>query len=162
MENIIKNFNRLSSVLTPEQQEKVEYSAFMHRRYSRIFFKVVRVDADSRVIAIQVSQEKSPHENYADGKRLVEIVEETFRPFFDGWQIQKITVPYQSAPPEVVTPEWIRAQMTKLHIGNKKLMADLGIAPAEISALINGHREMGIRTKAMFYYYFKAQEANHD
>ena len=48
--------------------------------------------------------------------------------------------------------------MNKHKIGSKKLVADLGIAKAEISAMINGHREMGIRTKGLFYYYFKYTE----
>lgn len=48
--------------------------------------------------------------------------------------------------------------MNKHKINSKKLTEDLGIIKSEISALINGHREMGIRTKGLFYYYFKSQE----
>lgn len=88
----------------------------------------------------------------------MEIVEETFRAYFEDWKIQKVTFPYIEAPAEIVTPEWIKEQMNKYKIGSKKLVTDFGIAKAEISAMINGHREMGIRTKGLFYYYFKYTE----
>lgn len=156
MENIIKNLHKITDYLTKRQIDSLEHSGLMHRRYARIYFKILNVDADSKVLNVQINQEKSPHENYADGKRLTEIVEETFRDFFPDWQIRKIAYPYQEAPVEVVTPEWIRTQMNTHKISSKKLVEDTGIAKAEISALINGHREMGIRTKGLFYYYFKA------
>lgn len=63
---------------------------------------------------------------------------------------------YIEAPAQVVTPEWIQERMNRYKVGNKQLVKDLGLAKAEISALVNGHREMGIRTKGLFYYYFKS------
>ena len=158
MENIIKNLHKLKSLLSNEQIDSLEYSAMMQRRYARIFFKIQFLDVEEKTIRIQIHQKKSPYENYADDKRLMEIVEETFRTYFEDWKIQKVTFPYIEAPAEIVTPEWIKEQMNKYKIGSKKLVADFGIAKAEISAMINGHREMGIRTKGLFYYYFKYTE----
>ena len=159
MENIIKNLHKLKGLLSEEQLERLEGSAILHRRYSHIFFKVLEINTDDKILNVQISQEKSPSDNYADGKRMVDIVEETFRPYFEGWQIRKVTYPYIQSPAEEVTPEWIQERMNRYKIGNKQLVSDLGIAKAEISALINGHREMGIRTKGLFYYYFKYKEA---
>ena len=81
-------------MLSNEQIDSLEYSAMMQRRYARIFFKIQFLDVEEKTIRIQKHQEKSPYENYADDKCLMEIVEETFRAYFEDWKIQKVTFPY--------------------------------------------------------------------
>ena len=74
--------------------------------------------------------------------------------------LQAIQLAFQSSPPDIVTGDWIKEKMNKHKIGNKKIGGDTGVPKSEISAMINGHREMGIRTKSMFYYLFKWYEFN--
>lgn len=152
--NDIKYIHKIKEYLTNEQLEKLEYSAFLHRRHAHILFKISIFNPDEKIIRIEVKQEKNPNGVFADTKRLIEIVEETFREYFTDFQIQKSVFPYIPAPAEIVTPEWAKKQMQKYKVGNKQLCKHFGIAKAEISAMINGHREMGIRTKGLFYYYF--------
>lgn len=155
MENIVKNIHKIKDFITEEQYDKIEYGGLLYRRYSRIYFKIISVNADAKDMVVKVWQEKNTAEKYLDNKQLIEKGKELLSPFFQNWAIHIHSTPYQEAPPESVTPQWIREQMNKYKISSKKMVADLGVAKAEISALINGHREMGIRTKGLFYYYFK-------
>ncbi|GIM60548.1 hypothetical protein CAPN008_05980 [Capnocytophaga canis] len=153
MENIIKNIHKIRDYLSDDELKELNEVAFMHRRFSRIYFKILKVDDD--LIRIEVKQEKSPHNNYFEVKRLTEIVQETFAKFFPKHAIQKVPLPYIESPVEVVTPQWVKDKMNKHKIGSKKLVEDFGVAKSEISAMINEHTSMSNRSKAMFYYYFK-------
>lgn len=155
MENIVKNIHKIKEFITQEQYDKLEYSGLLYRRYSRIYFKIISVNASEKDMVVKVWQEKNPTEQYLNKKELIDRGKEMFLPLFEGWAIHFHPTDYQEAPVEFVTSQWIQNQMHKYKVGNKQLVADLGIAKAEISALINGHREMGIRTKGLFYYYFK-------
>lgn len=150
--NIIKNLHKIKNLLTEEQINRLEHSGLNFRRFANISFKILKVEND--IILIEIRQDKNPHGVHADIKRLTEIVEETFREYFPKYKIHKRPIMYIPAPAEIVTPEWAKKQMQKYKIGNKQLCKHFGIAKAEISAMINGHREMGIRTKGLFYYYF--------
>lgn len=157
--NIVKAIHKIKDLLTEEQLDKLEHLALQYQRYARIFFKILVVDKENKVLVLEVYQEKSPHENYLNGKDLWERAKSLFEPFFTDYQLKIGAFPYAEAPAEIVTSEWLLKQMNYYKIGNKKMVEDLGIAKAEISALIHGHREMGIRTKGLFYYYFKYIEA---
>ena len=87
MENIIKNLHKLKGLLSEEQLERLEGSAILHRRYSRIFFKVLEINTDDKILNIQISQEKSPSYNYVDGNIFFDIFYETFRQVFVWWKI---------------------------------------------------------------------------
>jgi hypothetical protein len=126
----------------------------LHKRHARISFKEIS-ETDTEII-VKVWQNRSPSENYSDKERLTEIVKELYALRNERKTLIIHATPYVEAPAEIVNPEWIKQQMHKLKKGSKVLIADLGIAKAELSALINGHREMGIRTKGLFYYYFKS------
>ena len=156
--NIIKAIHKIRQMLTEEQVDKLERLALQYQRYSRIFFKVVSVDKEEKILILSVYQEKSPLENYLTDKELRERAQELFSPFFEGYTLNIGATIYTESPAEEVTPEWIQERMNRYKVGGKQLVKDLGIAKAEISALINGHREMGIRTKGLFYYYFKYKE----
>ena len=155
MENIIKGLYKLQLLLGEEQINELKEIATMHRRFARIQFKIVQIDKEANTIIISAKQSKNPTEQYEKRERLLEIISEVFEPYLQGWKIHKNAFPYQSSPAEIVTPQWIQQQMIIYKVGAKYLSFDIGIPPTELSALINGHREMGIRTKGLFYYYFK-------
>lgn len=150
--NIIKNIHLIRNLLNDKQLESLENSGLNFRRFARITFKILKVEVDT--ITIEVRQSKNPNGNYADKKRLIEIVNEVFKPYFLNYKLHKHPKVYTPAPAEFITADWIKKQMQKHKVGNKKLVQDLGIAKAEVSAMINGHVEIGIRTKGLFYYYF--------
>lgn len=155
---IIKGLHLLSEVLTPEQLERLEQTAAAHRRHARIFFKVLDVDADQKALTLCVKQELNPSEVYADALRLADIANETFAPLLSGWAIHKRPMPYDPSPCEIVTAKWVRAQMLRLHIGNKTLAHDLGFTPSAMSAMVNEHHDIGKRARAMFFYYFRSKD----
>jgi len=154
--NIVKAIHKIKDQLTNEQLDKLETLAFQYQRYARIYFKIMAIDKEKKELVIAVWQEKSPADNYLKDTDLVERAQSLFTPFFEGYQLKIGAQSYIQAPPEIVTPDWIKTKMQQFKIGNKQLVKDLGLPKSEISALINGHREMGIRTKGLFYYYFKS------
>lgn len=158
MENIIKNLHKIVPFLNEEQLHDLEHSALSYRRFARIYFKIEKIDVDSKEMVVKVWQEKNTAENYLEKKDLNERAKTLMGRFFEEYTIHTHPIPYQQAPSEVVNPLWVKERMKQFKISNKKMIADLGIAKAEISALINGHREMGVRTKGLFYYYFKYKE----
>lgn len=153
MKNIIKNIHKIRDFLSDEQLKELDEIAFIHQRFARVFFKILKVE--NNVIRIEVKQEKSPHDNYFDVKRLTEIADEVFATYLTNFTIHKVPLPYKESPIEVVTPQWIKEKMNTHKIGNKKLVNDFGISKSEISAMINEHTIMSNRSKAMFFYYFK-------
>lgn len=149
MENLIKNIHLITDV---EASSKLEALATYHNRFSRITFKIVEVNHKS--ITIKVIQNKSPHENYATSKRLIEITRDLFSPFFDGLRIVVNAIPYNPPPIHVVDGKWISKKMKEYRVTTKDLVHDTGIAKAEISSLTSGLRPLSDRTKGLFYYYF--------
>lgn len=143
--------------LTPEDEIKINAGASLHRRYSNITFKVVKYEPDKLIV--RTTQEKTHADNYADHKRLIDLTRELFDDFFDG-ALHVDAVPYSPAPPDIVTPEWISWQMQKHKVRTKDLVSDLGIEKSNISAIINGNRELSKFAKAAFYYFFLHRSSN--
>ncbi len=81
--NQIKGLAKLN--ISEDVLDKLEQAAVLHRRHSRIEFKIV--EATDKAVTIQVMQGKSLAEKYFDKKRLVEIVQETFDRFFPGQKV---------------------------------------------------------------------------
>ncbi len=156
MSDFIKGFFKIEKHLNNEQKKDLENYAYQYAKFFKVYFKITTIVPKEKTIIIQISQKKKPSKNpYFTIKELSDIVQKTFLPYFEDYKIHKDITPYKPAPAEIVTPEWIKAQMNKYKIGNKKLAFDFGLLPSETSAIINGHREMGIRTKGLFFYYFK-------
>ncbi|MDJ1470339.1 hypothetical protein [Xanthocytophaga flava] len=149
----IKNLKRLN--LSNEENERLENLATMQKRYSNITFEVLDKDTPT----IKVKQGKTFQKVYFDQKRLIEIAKETFEPFVD--KIHVHATEYVESPIEVVKPEWIGKEMNQLKIKLKDMVPELGVEKAELSAMINGHRPISQRSKAMFYYYFVSKAHEH-
>lgn len=140
---------------------RFEKAIELHKRYSRIYFSEVRENEKELVVAVR--QTRSPNENYADKSKLEEITRELYA-LKTGFSKKLIvsSAPYTEAPSEIVTPEWIQDQMNKRNFSLKGLVEATGVSKSDLSALINGHKEMGIRTKGLFYYFFKSLDNNSD
>jgi hypothetical protein len=150
METIIKNIHLIDS-LDDLQVKKLVAGALQHQKFSRITFKILSIETN--VIKIQTVQGKTPQENYADEKTLIERTGELFGKFFPNHRVVVNAVTYKENPTEQVTPEYIRHAMTEHHVKVKDIVADTGIDKTNVSAWINGTREMSQPVRALFYYY---------
>lgn len=156
MEPIIKNIHLISD-LSEADQQKLNAGALQHKKFSRIGFKVLSMD--EMAIKIQTTQGKTPQENYADEKTLIERTKELFSIFFPDKKIIVNAAPYKENLTAQVTPEYIRHEMVSNHIKVKDIVADTGIDKTNISAWVNGVRDMSQPVKAMFYFYFKVKSS---
>ena len=153
MSQFIKFFNKIEPLLNDEQKRSLENYAYQYAKFWRVYFKILK--AEDNELIIRVEQHKKPTKTpYFTTKELNENAKELFSKYFPWYTIHTNPVPYELPPADVVTPEWLREQMQAHHIGAKKVSKAVGIPQSEFSALLNGHREMGIRTKGLFYYYF--------
>ncbi|MGV4404931.1 hypothetical protein ACQ1PF_07865 [Ornithobacterium rhinotracheale] len=151
--NRIKNIH----LVTDEKiKEELEHRAFFSQRFARVEFKIKSLTDDE--IVIRVTQGKNPSGNFFDKKRLIEIVNENFSPYFPSHKIIAHATPYKEPKTEVVTPEWIQEKKKKHKLTLKQMCEDLGIAKGDVSANVSGLKPLSNRTKAMFYYYFKFLE----
>ena len=116
--NIIKNLHLVADIVDQKDMDKMEHGALQHRRYSNVTFKIIEVN--DKKVTMQVAQGKSSAQNYHTGKRLIEMVHETFDRFFPGRKIIAGPIPYQAAEPNQVTHEWIHEQMKKNKIRLKR------------------------------------------
>lgn len=157
METIIKNIHLLKPHLSEKLISDLEQGASLYRRHSRITFKILRL-ADN-VLTVETRQDKSPAENYLDGKTLYERTKELFaaNELPEGIKLHINTIPYKPSPTEIITPEYIRHFLTDLKIKVKDVAADTGVDKTNISAWVNGTREMSQIVKAMFYYYLETK-----
>lgn len=137
--------------------ERLNKAKKLHKRHSRIFFK--EISEDEKTLVVRVEQKRNHNGNYFDVKRLIEIVKETYDHILNGRELIVHPITFQSSPPDIVTGEWIKERMNKYKVGNKKIVIDTGIPKSDVSAMINGHKDMGIRTKSMFFYLFKFYES---
>lgn len=152
----IKNIHLLTDIVTPADIKKMEHAAQLHKRYSNITFKVIEV-TDKKVV-FRVEQGRSSAGNYQSGKRLIEIVHETFARFFPDHRINAGPVPYRQPGPDQVTPEWIVKKMKATGTRLKAIADDTGLNYSYLSAITNGHEQLSQVTKAVFWYYFKTME----
>jgi hypothetical protein len=131
---------------------KIEIAAALHQRQSRITFKVLK-ETDAEII-VRVAQGKNPQSVYQTASQLSEIAQELYAE--SGKRVLSQPLPYIPPPADVVTPAWIQQQMLQHGIHSKQLIQALGLTKEDLSGLMNGHKEMGIRTKGLFFYYFKS------
>lgn len=155
----IKSFLKIKDFLNEEQTLDIGNYAYQYAKFWRVSFKIMAVDEREKKLIISTSQEKkTTHTPYFTAKELIQETKKLFKPYFEGYTILVGAEPYNTPPADIVTPMWLSMQLQTYHIKAKKVAQEIGIPPAEFSALLNGHREMGIRTKGLFYYYFKCKE----
>jgi hypothetical protein len=154
----IKNTNLLyeAGIMNDGILAKLDEAGKLHKQYSNIEFKILR--ATEQEVDIRVTQGKVITGIYHGKERLVEIVHETFDSLFPGIKIHARAFPYELPPSSIVTPEWIEKKMTKLKIGHKDLIKDLGMNKANVSVYLSGDRPMSDVIKNVFYYYFSYRE----
>jgi len=152
METIIKNIHLVKDLINEADLQKLENGALQHRKFSRITFKVLSVT--DKTIKIQAIQGKSPQENYANEETLIQRGKDLFSRFLPDQKIIVNAVTYKDNPTEKVTPEYLRHAMTEYKVKVKDIVADTGIDKTNVSAWVNGTREMSQPVRAMFYYYF--------
>lgn len=150
--NTIKNLALIEYFLSPNDLEKLELGAGLHKRHSRITFKILSVE--NNILTIRTTQDKNPGENYFDKNRLIEITKELFGRFFPDWKVNVRAFEYEQPVVSVVDTEWIQKQMQTNKIPLKQIAKDTGIDYTSLSAIVNGKKALSQSFKAMFYYYF--------
>lgn len=153
---LLKNVHLVTDIVKPDDIDKMEHAALQHKRYSNKEFKVV--DVKPSAVIIQAAQGKSAAENYATGKRLIEIVRETFGRFFPDHKINVQPIPYKVPAAYIVDDKWINAKMLGHGIKAKEISEDTGIDRTQLTALVNGTRPLSKPMKALFWYYFLAKK----
>ncbi len=157
METIIKNIHLLKSVVDEQSIERLEHGALQYRRFARITFKIIYFKDNT--LTIEVRQDKSPAENYLKAAEMIRKTKELFSNIVPmSVKINVNAIPYQDPIVEIVTPEYIRHFMTENKIKVKNLADATGVDATNISAWMNGVRDMSQPVKAMFYYYFRDLE----
>ena len=152
--NTIKNI-RLLHDIAPENIALMEQVARLHKGLAGISFKILEYTPDK--VVVRIIQEKHAAVNYHPGKRLVEIVKETFGRFFEGKTILARPFPYQESPAASVDSAWINKQMTEHGIRIKDIAADTGLNRSQVNAMVTGNRPLSQLSKALMYFYFLAK-----
>ena len=153
--NLIKNLHLLEG-FKQEDLDMMEHAALQHKRYANITFKIIAFE--KKTVTIEVRQGKSAAQNYQTGKRLHEIVHETFGRFFKGIKMNIGTQPFRESPANNVNAGWISRKMEEKKIKLKHLAEDTGVEYTQLSALISGTRPLSQPMKALFWYYFQCQD----
>jgi len=151
--NVIKNRRLIEDLLSKDQLDRLELGAAMHKRHSRVHFKIVEV-ADNYV-SVQTEQTKSPAKNYLLVKELEERTKSLFGSFFPDKEIKVSANEYVPPTVDDVTPTWLQRKMRDTGINQAAIVRATGIDKTNISAWLSGSRPMTQPVKAMFYYMFK-------
>jgi hypothetical protein len=151
--NVIKNRRLIESLLSEDQLDRLELGAAMHKRHSRIHFKVVEVGENH--VRVQTEQTKSPAKNYFLVEELEERTKSLFGGFFPDKEIRVFANEYVSPTVDDVTPTWLQRKMRDKGINQSAIVKATGIDKTNISAWLSGSRPMTQPVKAMFYYMFK-------
>lgn len=151
--NVIKNRRLIESLLSKDQLDRLELGAAMHKRHSRIHFKVVEVGENH--LSVQTEQTKSPAKNYLSAKELEERTKSLFGSFFPAKEIWVLSNEYVPPTVDDVTPTWLQTKMRDKGINQSAIVRATGIDKTNISAWLSGSRPMTQPVKAMFYYMLK-------
>lgn len=151
--NVIKNRRLIQNLLSKDQLDRLELGAAMHKRHSRIHFKIVEV-ADNH-LSVQTEQKKSPAKNYILVEELEERTKSLFGSFFPDKEIKVSANEYVPPTVDDVTPTWLQRKMRDTGINQAAIVRATGIDKTNISAWLSGSRPMTQPVKAMFYYMFK-------
>lgn len=151
MENIIGNANRLY-FLNEGQRKSIEQKAMAHKRYSNIVFEII--SANDKELVVQVAQHNHLSENYATADRLKQIGKEVFAQFLYGRKLKVGAKPYDPAPGDVVTTDWIKVKMAQHAFKSVDLEKFFGIDKSTLSKYLSGDRELSRGVKSMFFYFF--------
>src|SRR5690606_7761208 len=151
--NVIKNRRLIEDLLSKDQLDRLELGAAMHKRHSRVHFKIVEV-ADNYV-SVQTEQTKSPAKNYLLVKELEERTKSLFGSFFPDKEIKVSANEYVPPTVDDVAPTWLQRKMRDTGINQAAIVRATGIDKTNISAWLSGSRPMTQPVKAMFYYMFK-------
>lgn len=154
--NIIKNIHKISELISADKLIDLEQAANLHLRHSNIEFKVIGIDGEN--ISIRTTQGKHMSGIYADTQTLISRTRELFNRYLPSYTIITHPVPYQPSQTDIVTPEWINKQMLSKITRVQDISNDTGIDKTNISAWINGKREMSQIVKAMFFFYFNSKK----
>ena len=157
----IKNLKVLARSLKPEQINRLEAGANLHKRHANIEFKILKYA--NHKISIEVAQEKHLAKNYADMKTLIERTKQLFQTTLPAnTEIIVHAIPYTEHPISNIDAGWLDKQMTDKHINLKDIVEDTGLDKSNISAWRNDKRPMSQIVKTMFYYYFLNKNSTTD
>ena len=90
--NVIKNRRLIESLLRKDQLGRLDLGAALHKRHSRIHFKVVEVG--EKHIIVQTEQTKSPAKNYLTAQELEERAGSLFGSYFSDKEIWVLSSEY--------------------------------------------------------------------
>lgn len=102
--------------------------------------------------SVKVAQASAPRGRLFSARELVRMARELYPS-----RAHKIVANTLAFDPSAVTPEWLREQMARYELKPRDLMSHLSLRPTTVSVAINGSGEVASSTKALFYYYFLAQ-----
>lgn len=151
--SVIKFLTRIADFIT--DAEALEKGAALHKRHGGIEFKVLKVEG--KKITIGAIQRKNFAGNYLSQKELVDRTKKLFTRFLPDHTVIVHAIPFMPHPSQSVTPEWLQGRMKKEHLKVKDLVELTGLEKSNISAWVNGVREMSNIVKSMFYAYLNKQ-----
>ena len=151
----MKKINDLKKLVSDEQFIVLQHKLLLHRRHASIEFKILSLEKDQAVI--RVSQDQSFAGNYADSKRLREIVHETFDDLLTPRKITARAVPFIPCEADIINRLYIQQLMNEYELKSRDLESDLGIHKTRISEWLSGKRELTKPVRNMFYWYFVAK-----
>lgn len=158
--SIIKGFYKIEPYLDAEQKQDLENYAVQFAKFWRVYFKIITISPEDKLLFIQTKQEKKPTDTpYFTKKELVDKTREHLQPFFVGYTLRISATEYTQSKSDIITPDYLKKELQKQKIRIKDIANNTGIEMSNLSAWVNGIRPMSNIVKNMFYYYFKYIES---
>ena len=150
----IKNLEKLAELLGPEDLQKLDAAAVVHKKQNNIEFTVGELEGTT--LNVETEQGKTSG-RYANYKTLIKRTSEVFDKYLpSGYKLQVEAREFAESPAMVVSPEWINKKMLEKEVRIKQIAFDTGLDRKDISGWVTGERSMSQIVKAMFYFYFKS------
>lgn len=150
----IKNIEKLSGILQPEDLSKLDAAAGVHQKQSNISFTIT--DLTGTTISVETEQGRTAG-NFARYRTLIKRTHEVFDKFLPArFRLEVRPLEFVESPAAAVTPEWIGRQMLEKEVKIRQIAFDTDLERRDISGWVTGERQMSRIVKAMFYYYFKS------
>lgn len=157
MENVVKNIHLLG--LDEGQKKRLEAGASLYKRFDNLTFKVKQYK--DGILIVEARQGKNYKKDYFSEKEIVEKAKKLFNDFSNDFNPQKIhvgVIPFKEVDSDIITPEYLKDELYRLHIRIKDINNDTGLEMSNLSSWVNGTRPMSNIVKNMFYYYIKYNE----
>lgn len=155
---LIKNIHLVKNEIDQNTLDHLDQAAYQYARNAGVYFKFHYVRDNEVSFEVRQMNPTPGSNEIFPVKKLVSIGKGLMQKTFPERKAHIRPLPYVAPDVDVVTPDWIHKELSRLKLSGVKISRMTGIDRSSISNWISGNRPMSQPVKAMFYYMVRSMD----